>query len=205
MTNAALARQYPASADEPDAERIAASPNNFAPARGSPGHESDIQQASNFHGGVDGYLCAALRDIRDLAFVIGRAVTQRDPRRLMAPPAHLLSLYFELWPDLIHADTLTVKRLNLVHCDPSLCTCGAASMLKARALTQRSMKARPKSYRRMRQTRRAGPARANLIGGQFDSTGAMRSAIRSSPWQTRQIQLVPRNNSVALFMSPNWR
>jgi hypothetical protein len=39
---------------------------------------------------------------------------------------------------------------------------------------------------------------------QFDSIGAMRSAIRSKPWQTRQMQLVPRNNSVALFMSPNW-
>ena len=25
-----------------------------------------------------------------------------------------------------------------------------------------------------------------------------------SSWQTRQIQLAPRNNSVALFMSPNW-
>src|ERR1039457_1742657 len=40
---------------------------------------------------------------------------------------------------------------------------------------------------------------------QFDSTGAMRSAIRSRPWQTRQIQLVSRNNSVALFMSPSWK
>ena len=38
---------------------------------------------------------------------------------------------------------------------------------------------------------------------QFDSTGAMRSVIRSKAWQTRQMQLVPRKSSIALFISPN--
>src|SRR5260370_38563781 len=97
----------------------------------------------------------------------------------MAAPANLLALQFKLWPYLIHADTLTVNRLSLVHRDPWLCTGRRAS-------------------RRWRSP-------PDLTADQFDSTGAMRSAIRSSPWQTRQIQLVPRNNSVALFMSPNWR
>jgi hypothetical protein len=37
---------------------------------------------------------------------------------------------------------------------------------------------------------------------QFDSTGAMRSTMRRTPWQTRQIHPVPRNSSVASFISP---
>jgi hypothetical protein len=145
------------SADKPDAERIAAAPNDFAAAPRRPRHESDVELPSNFHGSVEGYLRAALRNIGDFAFAIGRAVLQRDPSRLMAAPANLLALHLELRPCLlVHADTLTVKRLSFIHRDASFCTCRMASA----------------------PGRRSPP---DLISDQFDSTGAMRSAIRNSP------------------------
>ena len=41
-----------------------------------------------------------------------------------------------------------------------------------------------------------------LAASQLASTGEIRSTIRNSPWHTRQMHAVPRNNSVAAFMSP---
>jgi hypothetical protein len=46
---------------------------------------------------------------------------------LMPAPANVAALHLELRPYfLLHGETLTLKRLTLVHCYAPLCTCGAA-------------------------------------------------------------------------------
>ncbi len=101
------------SAEEPDPERAPPTPNDLASARRRPRHESNIKQAANFHGPVDRYLRATLREILDPAFEIGRPVTWSDPRRLMAAPANLLTPQFELRPCLlVHADMFNRRRVK---------------------------------------------------------------------------------------------
>jgi len=101
------------SAEEPDPERAPPTPNDLASARRRPRHESNIKQAANFHGPVDRYLRATLREILDPAFEIGRPVTWSDPRRLMAAPANLLTPQFELRPcQLVHAGMFNRQRVK---------------------------------------------------------------------------------------------
>ena len=122
-----VARRVAGSADKPDAKRIAPAPNDLAAARRRPGHESDIQPAANFDGGIDGYLRPAWRNILDRTFVIGGPVIQRDPRRLMSAPANLAAPDLQLRPCfLVHAGMLTLNRLSLIHRDPWLRTCRVA-------------------------------------------------------------------------------
>ena len=101
------------SADKPDPERAPLAPDDLASARRRPRHESNMKQASNFHGPVDRYLRATLRKILDPAFEIGRPVTWSDPRHLMAAPANLLTPQFELRPCLlVHADMFNGQRVK---------------------------------------------------------------------------------------------
>ena len=101
------------SADKPDPERAPLTPDDLASARRRPRHESNMKQASNFHGPVDRYLRATLRKILDPAFEIGRPVTLSDPRHLMAAPANLLTPQFEFRPCLlVHADMFNSQRVK---------------------------------------------------------------------------------------------
>jgi hypothetical protein len=133
--------RVPARADKSDADRGAAAPDDLARARRAPGDESDIQPASNLHGCINGYLRAARSNILKVAFAIGRPAIQRDPRRLMAPPANLLALHLELRPCLVlHADRLTGNRLSLAHRDASLCLCRADFPSRADRRSPRSIR-----------------------------------------------------------------
>src|SRR6266576_4687970 len=144
------------SADKPDPERAPLTPDDLASACRRPWHESNMKQAANFHGPVDRYLRATLRKILDPAFEIGRPVTRSDPRRLMAAPANLLTPHFELRPcQLVHAGMFNRQRVKF----------GSPGCV-ALYLWSGYM-----SGRRL-------PPR---LADQFDSTGAMRSAIRKSP------------------------